>query len=292
MTYPVDMTIKPEVQAFFDGATNTISYIVKDPSSSACAIVDSVMDIDYAAGRITYDHADELIRQIKAQSLKLEWIIETHVHADHLSAAPYIQQKLGGKIGIGSKIMVVQDTFGKVFNEGTEFQRDGSQFDRLFEDGDSYMIGNLPAFAIYTPGHTPACMVHVMGNAAFVGDTLFMPDGGSARADFPGGDAATLYDSIQKVLALPDEMRLLMCHDYGPNGRDIQWETTVGNEKAHNIHVGGGKTKEDFVKFRTERDAILAMPRLIIPSLQVNMRAGEVPTDNFCELSHEDLNMH
>ncbi|MBN9670258.1 MBL fold metallo-hydrolase [Roseibium aggregatum] len=279
MTYPVDMTIKPEVQAFFDGATNTISYIVKDPSSSACAIVDSVMDIDYAAGRITYDHADELIRQIKAQSLKLEWIIETHVHADHLSAAPYIQQKLGGKIGIGSKIMVVQDTFGKVFNEGTEFQRDGSQFDRLFEDGDSYMIGNLPAFAIYTPGHTPACMVHVMGNAAFVGDTLFMPDGGSARADFPGGDAATLYDSIQKVLALPDEMRLLMCHDYGPNGRDIQWETTVGNEKAHNIHVGGGKTKEDFVKFRTERDAILAMPRLIIPSLQVNMRAGEVPTD-------------
>jgi glyoxylase-like metal-dependent hydrolase (beta-lactamase superfamily II) len=277
--YPVNMDIHPEVQAFFDEATNTISYIVKDPTSDSCAIVDSVMDIDYAAGRITYDHADELIRQIETQGLKLEWIIETHVHADHLSAAPYIQQKLGGKIGIGAKIMVVQDTFGKVFNEGTEFQRDGSQFDALFEDGDTYMIGNMPAFALYTPGHTPACMVHVMGDAAFVGDTLFMPDGGSARADFPGGDAGTLYDSIQKVLALPDEMRLFMCHDYGPNGRDIQWETTVGEEKTHNIHVGGGKTKEDFVKFRTERDAQLAMPRLIIPSLQVNMRAGAIPTD-------------
>ncbi|HKL70598.1 MBL fold metallo-hydrolase [Salibaculum sp.] len=277
--YPVNTEIKPEVQAFFDDATNTISYIVKDPTSDSCAIVDSVMDIDYAAGRITYDHADELIRQVQDQGLKLEWIIETHVHADHLSAAPYIQEKTGGKIGIGSKIMVVQDTFGKVFNEGTEFQRDGSQFDALFEDGDTYMVGNMPVFAMYTPGHTPACMVHVMGDAAFVGDTLFMPDGGSARADFPGGDAATLYDSIQKVLALPDEMRLFMCHDYGPGGRDIAWETTVGEEKANNIHVGGGKTKEDFVKFRTERDAQLGMPKLIIPSLQVNMRAGEIPTD-------------
>ena len=279
MTYPVDMTIKPEVQAFFDDATNTISYIVKDPTSDACAIIDSVMDIDYAAGRITYDHADELIRQVQSQGLKLEWIIETHVHADHLSAAPYIQQKLGGRIGIGSKIMVVQETFGKVFNEGTEFQRDGSQFDALFKDGDTYTIGNLQAFAIYTPGHTPACMTHVMGDAAFVGDTLFMPDGGSARADFPGGDAATLYDSIQKVLALPDEMRLFMCHDYGPNGREIEWETSVGEEKAHNIHVGGGKSKEEFVEMRTKRDATLSMPRLIIPSLQVNMRAGEVPKD-------------
>ncbi|SET79661.1 MBL fold metallo-hydrolase [Paracoccus homiensis] len=277
--YPIQMDVKPQVQAFFDKATNTISYIVKDPGSDACAIVDSVMDIDYAAGRITYDHADELIRQIRDQGLRLEWIIETHVHADHLSAAPYIQQQLGGQIGIGSKILVVQDTFGKIFNEGTEFQRDGSQFDRLFEDGDTYMIGRMQAFAMYTPGHTPACMVHVMGDAAFVGDTLFMPDGGSARADFPGGDAGVLYDSIQKVLALPDRMRLFMCHDYGPNGRDIQWETTVGDEKAHNIHVGGGRTKEEFVKFRTERDATLAMPKLIIPSLQVNMRAGEVPTD-------------
>ncbi|HKK98275.1 MAG TPA: MBL fold metallo-hydrolase [Marivita sp.] len=278
--YPVNTDIKPDVQAFFDEATNTISYIVKDPASNACAIIDSVMDIDYAAGRITFDHADELIRQVETQGLSLEWIIETHVHADHLSAAPYIQQKLGGKIGVGSKITVVQDVFGKVFNEGTEFQRDGSQFDALFEDGDTYTIGEMQCFAMYTPGHTPACMVHVMGDAAFVGDTLFMPDGGSARCDFPGGSAETLYDSIMKLLSLPDETRLFMCHDYGPNGRDIQWETTVAEEKAHNIHVGGGKSKEDFVKFRTERDAQLAMPKLIIPSLQVNMRAGEVPTDN------------
>lgn len=279
MTYPVNMDIKPNVQAFFDEATNTISYIVKDPTSDACAIVDSVMDIDYAAGRITFDHADALIRQIETQGLKLEWIIETHVHADHLSAAPYIQEKLGGKIGVGSKITVVQDVFGKVFNEGTDFQRDGSQFDALFEDGDTYMIGNMQGFAMYTPGHTPACMVHVMGNAAFTGDTLFMPDGGSARCDFPGGSAEELYDSIMKVLALPDDMRLFMCHDYGPNGRDIQWETTVADEKAYNIHVGGDKSREDFIKFRTERDAQLGMPKLIIPSLQVNMRAGEVPTD-------------
>ncbi len=277
--YPVNMDVKPEVQAFFDEATNTISYIVKDPASNACAIVDSVMDIDYAAGRITFDHADELIRQVQKQGLKLEWIIETHVHADHLSAAPYIQEKLGGKIGVGSRITVVQDVFGKVFNEGTEFQRDGSQFDALFEDGDTYMIGGMQCFAMYTPGHTPACMVHVMGDAAFVGDTLFMPDGGSARCDFPGGSAEELYNSIMKVLALPDETRLFMCHDYGPNGRDIAWETTVADEKEHNIHVGRGKTKEDFVKFRTERDATLGMPKLIIPSLQVNMRAGEVPKD-------------
>lgn len=279
MIYPVDMTTRPEVQAFFDEATNTITYLVKDPASNSCALIDTVMDIDYAAGRITFDHADELIRQIETQGLKLEWIIETHVHADHLSAAPYIQQKLGGKIGVGSKITVVQETFGKVFNEGTEFERDGSQFDALFEDGDTYMIGTTQAFAMYTPGHTPACMVHVIGDAAFVGDTLFMPDGGSARCDFPGGSAEELYDSIQKVLALPDETRLFMCHDYGPGGRAIAWETTVAEQKAENIHVGAGKTKEDFVEFRTERDAQLAMPKLIIPSLQVNMRAGEVPTD-------------
>ena len=279
MDYPVNMEVKPVVKAFFDPATNTISYVVRDPGSKACAVIDSVMDIDYAAGRITYDHADEIIAYIRQENLELEWIIETHVHADHLSAAPYIQEQLGGRIGIGDKIMVVQDTFGKIFNEGTEFQRDGSQFDALFKDGDTYTIGNLEAFVMYTPGHTPACMTHVMGDAAFVGDTLFMPDGGSARADFPGGDAGTLYDSIQKVLGLPDEMRLFMCHDYGPNGRDIQWETTVGDEKAHNIHVGGGKSREEFVKMRTERDATLKMPTLIIPSLQVNIRAGEVPTD-------------
>ena len=280
MTAPQpDMTVAPQVQAFFDAATNTISYIVKDPDSAACAIVDSVMDIDYAAGRITYAHADQMIAAIEAQGLALEWIIETHVHADHLSAAPYIQQRLGGRIGIGAQIRIVQETFGKIFNEGTAFQRDGSQFDRLFEDGDSYMIGQMRGFALATPGHTPACMTHVMGNAAFVGDTLFMPDGGSARADFPGGDAGVLYDSIQRVLALPAAMRLFMCHDYAPNGREIRWETTVAEERAQNIHVGGGTTREDFIAFRTARDATLAMPRLILPSLQVNMRAGELPTD-------------
>ena len=279
MTYPVDMSIEPDVSAHFDEATNTITYIVKDPNSDHCAIIDSVMDIDYAAGRITYDAADALIAEIKRRNLTVDWIIETHVHADHLSAAPYLQQQLGGKIGVGEKILVIQETFGKVFNEGTEFQRDGSQFDALFKDGDTYKIGSMQAFAMYTPGHTPACMVHVVGNAAFAGDTLFMPDGGSARADFPGGDAGVLYDSIQKVLSLPDEMRLFMCHDYGPNGRAIEWETTVAEQKADNIHVGGGKTRADFIKFRTERDAQLAMPKLIIPSLQVNMRAGEVPTD-------------
>lgn len=277
MSYPVDMSVRPEVTGFFDPATNTISYVVKDPASDACAIVDSVMDIDYAAGRISYAHADEIIAFVEKNRLRVEWLIETHVHADHLSAAPYIQGRLGGKLGIGANITVVQETFGKIFNEGTEFQRDGSQFDRLFEDGDTYTIGTMRAFAMHTPGHTPACMTHVVGDAAFVGDTLFMPDGGSARADFPGGDAGTLYDSIQKVLALPDEMRLFMCHDYGPNGRDIQWETTVGAEKAHNVHVGGGATREAFIKFRTERDATLDMPKLIIPSLQVNMRAGELP---------------
>lgn len=277
--YPIDMGVRPDVTPFFDDVTNTISYVVKDPSSNACAVVDSVMDIDYAAGRISQENADRIIEYIRSNGLQLEWLIETHVHADHLSAAPYIQEQLGGKVGIGSNITIVQDTFGKVFNEGTEFQRDGSQFDALFEEGDTYMIGRMQAFAMATPGHTPACMVHVMGDAAFVGDTLFMPDGGSARADFPGGDAGVLYDSIQKVLALPEAMRLFMCHDYGPNGREIQWETTVGDEKAHNIHVGGGKSREDFVRFRTERDAQLDMPKLIIPSLQVNMRAGEVPTD-------------
>lgn len=277
MTIHVDLSIKPEVKGFFDPATNTISYVVKDPASTACAIVDSVMDIDYAAGRITYDHADQLIAYVRDQGLTLDWLIETHVHADHLSAAPYIQRQLGGKIGIGRNITVVQDTFGKVFNEGTEFRRDGSQFDRLFDDGDSYQIGGMTCFAMHTPGHTPACMTHVMGDAAFVGDTLFMPDGGSARADFPGGDAGQLYDSIQKVLSLPDEMRLFMCHDYGPNGREIRWETTVGDEKAHNIHVGQGRTRDEFVAMRTARDKTLAMPKLIIPSLQVNMRGGDLP---------------
>ncbi len=274
-----DAAIRPVVTAFFDPATHTISYVVRDPDSRACAVVDSVMDIDYAAGRITHDQADRLVAHIEGEGLTLEWIIETHVHADHLSGAPYLQDRLGGRIGIGAGIAVVQETFGKVFNEGTEFALDGSQFDALFEDGDTYAIGAMPVRVMATPGHTPACMVHVVGDAAFVGDTLFMPDGGSARADFPGGDAGQLYDSIQKVLALPGETRLFMCHDYGPNGRDIRWETTVAEERAHNIHVGGGATRADFVRLREARDATLPMPRLIIPSLQVNMRAGQVPRD-------------
>ncbi|MBY0351575.1 MBL fold metallo-hydrolase [Tabrizicola sp.] len=272
-----DLSVKPVVQGFFDPATNTISYVVRDPGSDACAVVDSVMDINYAAGRITYDHADEIIAHVRSNGLKVDWLIETHVHADHLSAAPYIQKQLGGKIGIGRNITVVQETFGKVFNEGTQFQRDGSQFDRLFDDGDTYRVGSMQCTAIHTPGHTPACMTHVMGDAAFVGDTLFMPDGGSARADFPGGDAGQLYDSIQKVLSLPDATRLFMCHDYGPNGREIRWETTVGDERAHNIHVRTGVTREEFVAMRTARDKTLDMPRLIIPSLQVNMRGGDLP---------------
>ncbi len=269
--------VKPNVTAFFDEATNTITYVVKDPASESCAIIDSVMDIDYAAGRITFDHADAVIEHVQANGLKVDWLLETHVHADHLSAAPYLQDKLGGKIGIGKNITIVQDTFGKVFNEGTEFARDGSQFDRLLEDGDAIRIGAMQVEIMHTPGHTPACLTFVVGDAAFVGDTLFMPDGGSARADFPGGDAGQLYDSIQRVLGLPDETRLFMCHDYGPNGREIRWETTVADEKAHNVHVGGGTSREDFIAMREARDATLAMPKLIIPSLQVNMRAGQLP---------------
>ena len=275
--HPVDLTVKPKVKGFFDEATNTVSYVVQDPSSNACAIIDSVMDIDYAAGRISYQSADEIIKYVQDNGLKVEWLIETHAHADHLSAAPYIQGKLGGKLGIGENIRIVQDVFGKIFNEGTEFQRDGSQFDRLFKDGDTYTVGKMTAFAMLTPGHTPACMTHVIGDAAFVGDTLFMPDGGTARADFPGGDARVLYHSIKRVLELPDSMRLFMCHDYAPGGREIKWETTVAEERAANIHVREGVSEDEFVKMRTARDSSLELPKLIIPSIQVNIRAGQLP---------------
>ena len=277
LPFKPDQTVKPQVTAFFDEPTNTVTYVVKDPQSKACAIIDSVLDIDYAAGRISYGSADQVIDFVKRHGLTVEWHIETHVHADHLSAAPYLQRELGGKIGIGRNITIVQETFGKVFNEGTEFQRDGSQFDALFDDGDSYMIGSLKAHAMHTPGHTPACMTHVIGDAGFVGDTLFMPDGGSARADFPGGDARVLYQSIKRVLTLPDEMRLFMCHDYGPNGRNIRWETTVAEQRQHNIHVRDGVSEDEFVAMREARDKTLGMPRLIIPSLQVNMKAGQLP---------------
>jgi glyoxylase-like metal-dependent hydrolase (beta-lactamase superfamily II) len=272
-----DIALVPEVAAFFDAETATVSYVVKDPSSKACAVIDSVLDIDYAAGRLSHASADKIFDYVKSNGLDVQWHIETHVHADHLSAAPYLQKKLGGKIGIGKDITIVQDTFGKIFNEGTEFQRDGSQFDRLFDDGDSYQIGGMTAYTLHTPGHTPACMTHVIGNAAFVGDTLFMPDGGSARADFPGGDARTLYRSMKRILLLPSEMRLFMCHDYAPDGRDIKWETTVADERASNIHVKDGISEDEFVAMREARDKTLGMPKLIIPSLQINMKAGELP---------------
>jgi glyoxylase-like metal-dependent hydrolase (beta-lactamase superfamily II) len=275
--HPVDLATRPAVEAFFDEPSNTVSYVVRDPASNACAVYDTVMDIDYAAGRITSASADAIIAFIRDHGLTLEWLIETHAHADHLSAAPYIQGQLGGKLGIGDKITVVQNTFGKIFNEGTEFQRDGSQFDRLFAEGDTYRIGTMTAFVMHTPGHTPACMTHVVGDAAFVGDTLFMPDGGTARADFPGGDARTLYRSIRRVLELPPQTRLFMCHDYGPNGRAIQWETTVAAERAHNIHVRDGVSEDEFVAMRTARDKTLGMPKLIIPAIQVNMRGGSLP---------------
>lgn len=276
-TATIDSSARPDVTGFFDPDTNTISYVVRDPGSNACAVVDSVMDLDYAAGRISYRSADAIIAHIRARGLSLEWQIETHVHADHLSAAPYIQRQLGGRIGIGEKITVVQDVFGRVFNEGPDFRRDGSQFDHLFKDGDTYSVGGLTAVALHTPGHTPACMTHVIGDAAFVGDTLFMPDGGSARADFPGGDARVLFRSMRRILDLPPQTRLFMCHDYGPNGREIRWETTVAEERAHNIHVRDGIGEDAFVAMREARDRTLGMPRLILPSLQVNMRAGALP---------------
>ena len=270
--------MSPKVTAFFDDATNTISFVVQDPDSSKCAIIDSVLDFDYASGRTDTASADKIIAFVQENGLQVDWILETHVHADHLSAAPYLQAEIGGKIGIGDQITLVQDTFGKVFNEGTEFQRDGSQFDGLFKDGDSLHVGQMRIDVLHTPGHTPACLTYVIGDAAFVGDTLFMPDFGTARCDFPGGSAETLYHSIQKILALPDATRIFVGHDCEAPGRsDYAWETTVGAQKAANVHIGSGRDKDTFVKARNARDAELAMPKLIIPSLQVNMRAGRMP---------------
>ena len=269
---------RPEVTPFFDEATNTITFVVKDPDSTACAIIDSVLDLDYAAGRTRTESADAVIAFVEENGLEVQWILESHVHADHLSAAPYLQEKLGGKIGIGDQITVVQNVFGKVFNAGTEFERDGSQFDQLFKEQDRFEIGGLTGMVLHTPGHTPACLTYVIGDAAFCGDTLFMPDFGTARCDFPGGSAETLYDSIQKILSLPEETRIFVGHDYKAPGRDeYAWETSVAEQKKANVHVGEGKDREDFVKMRTERDATLDMPKLIIPSLQVNMRAGRMP---------------
>ena len=268
----------PDVKAFFDTATNTVSYGVREPQGRSCAVIDSVLDYDQAAGRTNTESADEIIAWIKSEELQVTWILESHVHADHLSAAPYLQEHLGGKIGIGANITTVQNTFGKIFNEGTAFQRDGSQFDALFEDGDSFHIGQMRADVMHTPGHTPACLTYVIGDAAFVGDTLFMPDFGTARCDFPGGSAEDLYASIQKILTLPDETRIFVGHDYKAPGRDeFAWETTVGEQKALNVHIGEGRPMEEFVAMRKERDAKLGMPRLILPSLQTNMRAGHMP---------------
>ncbi|KGK43396.1 beta-lactamase [Nitrincola sp. A-D6] len=268
----------PKVKAFFDEPTNTFSYVVQDPTSKACAIIDSVLDFDYASGRTDVHSADAIIAYVKAEKLQVEWILETHVHADHLSAAPYLHEALGGKTGIGAMITLVQETFGKAFNAGTEFARDGSQFDRLFNEGDRFAIGNMEGYILHTPGHTPACLSYVIGDAVFVGDTLFMPDYGTARCDFPGGDAKTLYRSIQKVLSLPAETRIFLCHDYkAPGRKEYVHETSVAEQRKNNIHVHEGISEAEFVRMRTERDATLAMPTLILPSVQVNMRAGEMP---------------
>jgi glyoxylase-like metal-dependent hydrolase (beta-lactamase superfamily II) len=269
--------MKPDVRAFFDPATWTLTYIVKDPDSSSCAIIDSVLDYEAASGRTKTESADQVIAMVEAENLTVEWVLETHVHADHLSAAPYLHDKLGGKIGIGAHITDVQNIFGNLFNAEPEFRRDGSQFDHLFTDGDTFSIGRLTATAMHTPGHTPACMTYHIGDALFVGDTMFMPDFGTARCDFPGGDARALYHSIQRLLALPPETRMFMCHDYMPNGREMQYETTVGEQKISNLQVHDGISEDDFVAMRSAKDETLGMPTLILPSVQVNMRAGELP---------------
>jgi glyoxylase-like metal-dependent hydrolase (beta-lactamase superfamily II) len=274
-----DAARRPIVKSFFDEATFTVSHVVRDPGSKACAIIDSVLDYDPAAGRTAHGSADALIDYVQAEDLEVHWLLETHAHADHLSAAPYLQERLGGRLAIGREILRVQDVFGKIFNEGTAFRRDGSQFDQLFNDGDQFRIGGLEASVLHVPGHTPACLAYVIGDAVFPGDTLFMPDYGTARCDFPGGDARTLYRSIHRLTALPDAARVFLCHDYkAPPGRTtFAWETTIGAQRTGNIHVRDGVSEDEFVAMRTARDATLAMPRLILPSVQVNMNGGRPP---------------
>ena len=269
--------MKPQIEAFFDDATWTVSYVVFDQPGGHCAVVDSVLDYDPKSGRTRTDSADQLIAFVREQNLTVDWILETHAHADHLSAAPYLRKHLGGKIAIGGKITQVQNVFKGIFHLEPEFATNGSQFDHLFEDGDTFAIGTLQAQALSVPGHTPACMAYQVGDAVFVGDTLFMPDVGTARCDFPGGNAHTLYQSVRKLLSLPPETRLFMCHDYPPEGRAAQWECTVADQRARNIHVHDGVSEAEFVAMRTKRDASLAMPVLILPSVQVNIRAGELP---------------
>ncbi len=271
------MTV-PDVKAFFDEATHTCSYVVSDPVTCKAAIIDSVLDFDPASGRTSTASADLLVEFVRTNGLDVEWIVDTHVHADHLSAAAYVQSQIGGRTGIGRHVCEVQETFGRLFNESAGFRRDGSQFDHLFDDGESYRLGCIEAMALHTPGHTPACMTHLIGDAAFVGDTLFMPDYGTARCDFPGGDARQLYRSIQRLFALPDATRVFLCHDYKAPGRDVYTlETTIGDERRSNIHVHEGVDEDAFVRMRTTRDATLPVPRLLLPSVQVNIRAGELP---------------
>ena len=269
--------MRPNVHAFFDPDTWSLTYIVQDPNSGSCAIVDPVLDYEAASGQTTTESADEVVAKVEAENLTVEWILETHVHADHLSAAPYLQKRLGGKIGIGAHITEVQNIFGNLFNAEPEFQRDGSQFNQVFADGDIFAIGELTVTAMHTPGHTPACMTYHIGDSLFVGDTLFMPDFGTARCDFPGGNARALYQSIQRLFTLPPETRIFMCHDYMPNGREMRYETTVGEQKKFNIHLHDGISEEAFVTMRSAKDKTLSMPALMLPSVQVNMRAGELP---------------
>ncbi|MBX7526168.1 MBL fold metallo-hydrolase [Qipengyuania vesicularis] len=273
-----DKTLRPTIAAFFDEATNTVSYVVSDPATSRAAIVDSVLDYDAASGRTDERSANLILDYVRENDLAVDWHIETHAHADHLSAAPYLQDKVGGKLAIGSGIIRVQEVFGKIFNAGSEFERDGSQFDRLFEDGERFEIGSLKGMALHVPGHTPADMAFIVGDAAFIGDTMFMPDFGTARADFPGGDARALFRSIRRLLTLPRDTRLFLCHDYKAPGReDYAWETTVGLQRDHNVHVKDGTSEDEFVAMRETRDAQLAMPQLIMPSVQVNIRGGRLP---------------
>ncbi len=273
-----DRSQRPSIAGFFDEATNTVTYVVHDPLTCEAAIIDSVLDFEAAAGRTSNGSADRVIEYVTSKELKVIWQIETHAHADHISAAPYLQERLGGKLAIGADIVRVQEVFGKLFNAGTEFERDGSQFDHLFTDGEVFRIGNLEGIALHVPGHTPADMAFIIGDAAFVGDTIFMPDFGTARADFPGGDAHQLYRSIRRLLSLPDETRLFLCHDYKAPGRDdYAWETTVAQEREGNVHVRDGIREEDFVAMRTSRDRTLAMPMLIMPSVQINIRGGRLP---------------
>ena len=269
--------MRPNVHAFFDPDTWSLTYIVQDPNSGSCAIVDPVLDYEAASGQTTTESADEVVAKVEAENLTVEWILETHVHADHLSAAPYLQKRLGGKIGIGAHITEVQNIFGNLFNAEPEFHRNGSQFNQLFADGDTFAIGGLTVTAMHTPGHTPACMTYHIGDSLFVGDTLFMPDFGTARCDFPGGNASALYQSIQRLFTLPPETRIFMCHDYMPNGREMRYETTVGEQKKFNIHLHDGISEDEFVTMRSAKDKTLGMPALMLPSVQVNMRAGELP---------------